>query len=87
MEKQTTCFQMGPGQICNPVTQAQQNYVIEVPLTNGSSAYVWTGDKWQQSPNQKYDEQPQTWLPLAFDSDGDILPLKAVDRFELDVAL
>lgn len=43
MEKQTTCFEMGPGAVCNPVTQAQQNYVISVPLANGSTAYVWTG--------------------------------------------
>ena len=46
MQKQTTCFEMGPGQVCNPVTQAQQNYVIEVPLANGSTAFIWTGDKW-----------------------------------------
>eukprot|EP00729_Bicosta_minor_P000698 gene698-28900_t len=45
MQKQTTCFEMGPGQVCNPVTQAQQNYVIEVPLANGSTAFIWTGDK------------------------------------------
>ena len=44
MEKQTTCFEMGPGAVCNPVTQAQQNYVITVPLANGSTAYIWTGD-------------------------------------------
>ena len=31
MESQTTCFQMGPGQVCNPVTQAQQNYVRCTP--------------------------------------------------------
>jgi hypothetical protein len=87
MEKQKSCFEMGPGQVCNPVTQAQQNYVIEVPLVNGSTAYVWTGDRWQQSPNKKYDEQPQTWLPLSFDDDGNIRPLLMVDRFELDVAV
>jgi len=43
MEKQSSCFEMGPGQVCNPVTQAQQNYVVEVPLADGSVAYVWTG--------------------------------------------
>eukprot|EP00039_Didymoeca_costata_P021218 m.343814 g.343814 ORF g.343814 m.343814 type:complete len:382 (-) comp23381_c0_seq1:31-1176(-) len=85
MWKQTTCFEVGPGQVCNPVTQAQQNYVMQVPLANGSTAYIWTGDKWQQSPNGKFDEQPQTWLPLEFDGDT-ILPLKYVDSFTLDVA-
>ena len=43
MLAQRTCFEMGPGQVCNPVTQAQQNFVIEVPLANGSTAHVWTG--------------------------------------------
>ena len=87
MEKQPTCFQMGPGQVCNPITQAQQNYVVEVPLVNGTSQFVWTGDRWQQAPNGKFDEQPQTWLPLSFDEDGNLLPLKWVDSFELDVAV
>ena len=77
----------GPGAVCNPVTQAQQNYVITVPLSNGSTAYLWTGDKWQQSPDLKFDEQPQTWLPLSFDEEGNILPFKYVDRFELDIAV
>lgn len=86
MMKQSSCYEMGPGQVCNPVTQAQQNYVIEVPLVDGSSAFVWTGDKWQQSPDGLYDEQPQTWLPLTFDGDT-ILPLTYVDTFTLDVAV
>jgi hypothetical protein len=65
--------------------QAQQNYVIEVPLANGSSAWVWTGDKWQQSPDGMYDEQPQTWLPLEWAGD-ELLPFHYVDVFTLDVA-
>ena len=77
---------MGPGNICNPVSQAQQNFVIEVPLANGSSAWVWTGDRWQQSPDGTYAEQPQTWLPLYFDDAGGIIPLQWVDEFTLDVA-
>ena len=86
MERQTNCFQMGPGAICNPVTQAQQNFVIEVPLAGGGSALVWTGDRWQQSPDGTYAQQPQTWLPLSFDGSGAIAPLAWVDSFELDVA-
>ena len=58
-----------------------------MPLANGSTAHIWTGDKWQQSPNNRFDEQPQTWLPLSFDTAGNIMPLKYVDRFELDVAV
>lgn len=47
-----------PGQGClyeNPnyisVVRAQQNYVIQARLTNGSIAYLWTGDRWMQSPD------------------------------------
>ena len=86
MWEQSTCFQMGPGQVCNPITQAQQNFVIEVPLAGGGAAWVWTGDRWQQSPNKMFDEQPQTWLPLQFDANGGVLPLQWVDSFTLDVA-
>lgn len=78
---------MGPGNVCNPVTQAQQNFVIEVPLADGSSAFVWTGDKWQQSPDKMFDQQPQTWLPLTFDAEGNVQPLAYVDSFTLDVAV
>jgi len=45
MMQQSKCAEVGPGKVCNPVTQAQQNYVITVPLANGSTAYIWTGDK------------------------------------------
>ena len=38
MWKQSTCFEMGPGAVCNPVTQAQQNYVITVPLASGGGS-------------------------------------------------
>lgn len=85
MERQSTCFQMGPGDICNPVTQAQQNFVIEVPLASGETAWVWTGDRWQQSPDGTFAQQPQTWLPLSFVGDA-IQPLQWVDSFTLDVA-
>ena len=84
MMKQSTCFQMGPGNICNPVSQAQQNFVIQVPLVSGDVAFIWTGDRWQQSPDGNYDEQPQTWFPLTFNGDT-ILPLEWVDEFTLDI--
>jgi len=87
MWAQTDCFSMGPAGVCNPVTAAQQNFVIEVPLADGSTQLVWTGDKWQQSPDNDYDEQPQTWLPLLFDGGGAVLPLRYVDTFTLDVAV
>jgi hypothetical protein len=63
--------------------------VIEVPLANGSSAWVWTGDKWQQSPDGMYDQQPQTWLLLEWGGANgeELLPFRYVDNFTLDVAV
>jgi hypothetical protein len=50
----------------------------------GLTRYVWTSDKWQHSPDLKFDKQPQSWLPLHCDAAGNIMPLKCVDRFALD---
>lgn len=37
MQKQTACEppQVGPGQVCNPISGAQGNFVIEMPLADG----------------------------------------------------
>lgn len=86
MFEQTSCFEMGPGAVCNPVSQAQQNFVMQVPLVSGDTAFIWTGDKWQQSPDGTFAEQPQTWIQLEFDGDT-VLPFKYVDKFSLDVAV
>jgi hypothetical protein len=86
MDRQSTCFEMGPGAVCNPVTQAQQNFVMQVPLATGGWALVWTGDRWQQAPNKMYDQQPQTWLPLMVNNDTGVpLQLQYVQQFTLDV--
>jgi hypothetical protein len=86
MDLQSTCFQMGPGDVCNPVSQAQQNYVVAVPLVGGGVQHVWTGDRWQTSPDRLWGHDPQTWLPLEFGPDGLPMPLQWVDNFTLDVA-
>ena len=87
MTKQTTCFQMGPGAVCNPITQAQQNSVIEVPTSDGGTEFVWTGDRWQDSPDGIFGHDPQTWLPLSFDSASLMpMPLQWVNNFTLNVS-
>ena len=63
MPRQTTCFEMGPGAVCNPVTQAQQNYVAAVPLADGGAQLVWTGDRWQQSPDVRLARAAPLTLP------------------------
>lgn len=81
-----------PGQGClynNSVlissTRAQQNFVIEVPLKDGTIAYVWTGDRWQQSPDSIKGHEGQFWTPLVFE--GNIIqPVVWIDSFSLDIA-
>lgn len=41
----------------------------------------------RQSPDRDYDEQPQTWLPLHFNENGEPLQLEYLERFTLDVAV
>ena len=31
------------------LTRAQQNFVIRIPQSDGSTQYVWTGDMWQSA--------------------------------------
>lgn len=83
--KQCVPAQVGPGEVCDPISQAQQNAVVEVPLVGGGRQYVWTGDQWQQSPDGRLGHDPQVWLPLQFEANGDIAPLSWVDRFTLDI--
>lgn len=87
MAKQTACEppQVGPGQVCNPISGAQGNFVLEMPLTDGGVQYVWSGDRWQTAPDHLLGHDPQTWFPLTFAANGDIEPFQWVDTFSVDV--
>ena len=50
--------------------KAQQNNVFEVPLANGETAFVWTGDRWKSTPDGKKAHDFQFWQPLNFSSVG-----------------
>ncbi|KAH3756615.1 glycosyl family 43 [Pelomyxa schiedti] len=80
-----------PGQGCQyadpestSVTKSQQNYVFPVSTLTGVE-YIWTGDRWQQSPDGLKSHDPQYWVPLEFTSSGDILPVSWIDSFTLDL--
>jgi len=66
------------------VTKSQQNYIIQIATTTGT-AYVWTGDRWQQAPDGIKGHEPQFWVPLTFNTDGSIEPISWLDEFQLDV--
>ncbi len=47
------------------MTQAQQNFVVEIPPKNTSSLpdFIWTGDRWMQSPDGIKGHEPQYVYP------------------------
>jgi hypothetical protein len=64
------------------LTRAQQNFVMPVQTTNGSTEYIWTGDRWQSggcpNPNDPATCKPdagikymdlQYWTPLTWVKD------------------
>jgi hypothetical protein len=56
-----------------------------MPLADGGVQYVWTGDRWQTAPDHLLGHDPQTWFPLTFAENGDILPFTWVDTFAVDI--
>ena len=55
------------------VSQAQQNFVIEIPPSSGEDAqsdFIWTGDRWMQAPDGIKGHEPQYWGRLHFDAKG-----------------
>ena len=55
------------------VSQAQQNFVIEIPPSGGEDAqsdFIWTGDRWMQAPDGMKGHEPQYWGRLHFDAKG-----------------
>ncbi len=67
-------------------TRAQQNFVVEVATSTGDTVYLWTGDRWMQSPDGLKGHEPQFWVPLTFDAQGRIERVSWVDLFVMDVA-
>ena len=82
-----------PGQGClfygtnqASATRAQQNFVVEVQTPSGEVEYLWTGDRWMQSPDGLKGHEPQFWVPLSFTEEGRVERVKWVDLFVMDVA-
>jgi len=81
-----------PGQGCQyadpsttSTTRSQQSDVFRVDLADGTSAWVWAGDRWQQSPDGTKAHDPQFWAPLTFNADGSIAPITWIDNFTLPI--
>ena len=63
---------------------SQQSFIAEVETPAGP-AFLWAGDRWQQSFDGTKGHDPQFWAPLAFDAQGAILPLRWIDNFTINV--
>ena len=82
-----------PGQGCQYVNasetsalRSQQSDIFEVDLTDGSKAFIWAGDRWQQSPDGTKAHDPQLWVPIHFDAaDGSVEELRWVDNWTLPI--
>ena len=65
------------------IVWAQQNTVAPVPLADGSTMYLWAGDRWRSTGRLGSDFQ--YWQPLRFAADGMIETFAFVDAFTLDL--
>jgi hypothetical protein len=81
-----------PGQGCqyvDPKTtsslRSQQSDIFEVDLADGTKGWIWAGDRWQQSWDGTKAHDPQLWVPLVFETNGSIAPLRFLDNFTLPI--
>ena len=81
-----------PGQGCqyvDPTTtsalRSQQSDIFEVDVAGGGKAFIWAGDRWQQSWDGTKAHDPQLWVPIVFNADSSIAPLRWLDNFTLDI--
>jgi hypothetical protein len=44
---------------------------------------MWSGDAWQQAPDDRKQHDPQWWVPLCFNATGDIQSLHGTEKWQL----
>ena len=70
------------------LTKAQQNFVIRIPQSDGSVQLVWTGDRWQSSPDGIKAHDLQYWSVLKFkEVNGIDLPMQFVWEDEITITV
>jgi len=81
-----------PGHGCQSITyqyasvvRSQQNYIVKVTNATGYTTYIWTGDRWGQTPDNLKGHEPQYWMPLTFNSNGSIQKLYWMNNFTYSV--
>lgn len=81
-----------PGQGCQYVDpkstsslRSQQSDIFEVDLADGTKGWIWAGDRWQQSWDGTKAHDPQLWVPVVFETNGSVAPLRFLDNFTLPI--
>jgi hypothetical protein len=55
------------------------------PYPGCEGGYVlWSGDGWQQAPDDRKEHDPQWWVPLCFNATGGIQSLRGLTEWELE---
>ena len=68
------------------LTKAQQNFVIQIPQADGSTQYVWTGDRWMSAPDGDKAHDLQYWSVLQFQNvQGIDLPVQFAWQDEITI--
>lgn len=80
------------GQQCSSygdsLTKAQQNFVIQIPQADGSTQFVWTGDRWQSAADGIKAHDMQYWSVLDFhEVNGTELPMQFTWQDEIHINL
>ena len=59
---------------------------VGVPTACEGGMMMWSGDAWQHAPDGQKQHDPQVWVPLCFDAQGNILNLTMLTRWNVTVA-
>jgi hypothetical protein len=86
--------QVGRTEKGDPVTHAQQAWILQLPLPNHTTSiaqggeqqdqqYIWIGDRWGSAPDGLHGHDFSYWQLLEFDEQGDILQFDWKDGVEV----
>ena len=78
------------GQQCSfygdSLTKAQQNFVIQIAQPDGSTQFVWTGDRWQSAADGVKAHDMQYWSLIEFqEANGIDLPIQFTWQDEIQI--
>jgi hypothetical protein len=65
------------------VTSMGSSKLAQPPAGCEGGAILWSGDAWQQAPDDRKQHDPQWWVPLCFDKGGEIQNLTAMKQWHL----